>query len=573
MSDTSLVLNIVARDHASGAVFSLREKLGTAAAGISTAVAGALGAGIATSLDMSAASTKMAAQLGVGPAKAAELSKTAAKVYASGWGDSTEQVNEAITSVYRNIGDTSKVKGGIQSVTSDVLALSQTFDQDLSGSTAAVGQMIKTGLAKNAKEAIDILTVGFQAGNNKADDLLDTMNEYGTQFRKLGVSGAQAMGIIHQGLKGGARDADLVADSIKEFSIRAVDGSTTTAQGFKAIGLDARTMATQIGKGGAGANKALDLTLDRLRAIPDPVKRSQAAVMLFGTQAEDLGQALYDIDPSKAVDIIGKVEGATQRMSNTLQNSPSAALERFKRGVTVQLADVSSHFVSFAMANQGVMKPLAGAVGIVAGAVIAVAAAQKVYATYTAISNAVTAITTSETWALNAAWLASPLTWIILGIVALVVALVLIATKTTWLQKGWSVAWGAIKGAIAAVWGWIKSNWPLILSILTGPIGAAVIYVVRHWSQLKSGMVSVIGGTVNWLTGKWDALIGYFRRAPGRVASATRGMFDGIKNAFRSAINFVIGGWNGLRFSIPSIDTHIPGAGSLHDRDLSGFVM
>jgi hypothetical protein len=55
--------------------------------------------------------------------------------------------------------------------------------------------------------------------------------------------------------------------------------------------------------------------LDRLRAIKDPVKQSQAAVQLFGTQAEDLGKALYALDPSKAAAGMNKVAGAARRVN------------------------------------------------------------------------------------------------------------------------------------------------------------------------------------------------------------------------------------------------------------------
>jgi hypothetical protein len=98
---------------------------------------------------------------------------------------------------------------------------------------------MRTGLAKNAQDALNIVTVGFQAGDDKAGDFLDTLNEYGTQFRKLGLDGKEATGLISQGLKAGARDGDLVADALKEFSIRAVDGSKTTKKGFEALGLSA----------------------------------------------------------------------------------------------------------------------------------------------------------------------------------------------------------------------------------------------------------------------------------------------------------------------------------------------
>lgn len=523
-SDTSLVFNLIARDQASGRLAAMKEKFAAASAAIGTGVAAALGIGVAANMDMSAANAKLSAQLGVGPAKAAELSKVSARIYGNAWGDSTETVNSAIKGVYQNIGNTKDAKGGLEGVTTKVLALSQTFDQDLGGTTAAVGQMIKTGLARNADEALDILTRGFQSGANKADDLLDTMNEYGTQFRKFGIDGKMATGLLTQGLKGGARDADLVADAIKEFSIRAIDGSDTTAAGFKAIGLSAGQMAAQIGKGGSSANKALDLTLDKLRGIHDPVKREAAAVALFGTQAEDLGASLYKLDPSSAVQALGKVSGAADKMTKTVGDNPAAAMERFKRQATMKLAEVSGSLISFAMQNQGVFKPLAVVLGLVAGAVVAVTVAQKLYATYTAISGALTAVFTAETWALTAAWLANPMTWVVVGIVALVAAIVVIATKTRWFQRLWSAAWGGIKHVIGSFFSWVKSTWPQLVGIITRPVSSAASNVSRYWNQIKSKTVSVFTSTVNWIRG-----------VPGKIYGAVSGLASGLYNKAHGA--------------------------------------
>jgi hypothetical protein len=540
-SDTSLVFNLVARDRASETVGRMKEKFTTAATAVSAGVAGAFGVGVAASLDMSAASGKLQAQLGIGPAKAAELSKTAAKVYAQNWGESVGEVDDAVKGVYQQIGDVSKVKGGLQGVTTDVMALAQTFDQDLGGTTAAVGQMIKTGLAKDAGQALDILTKGFQSGANKADDLLDTMNEYGTQFRKFGLDGQMATGLLSQGLKGGARDADLVADSIKEFSIRAVDGSTTTAQGFKSLGLNAQAMATQIGKGGKDATAGLDTVLDRLRGVEDPVKRGQIAVKLFGTQAEDLGQALFSLDPSTAVQALGQVSGAADKMAKTVGDNPGAALEKFKRQAQLKLAEISGHFISFATNNQQYVKPLAMGLAAVAGVILAIRAGQIAWTAATTAWTAVTTVATGVQWLYNAAMSANPATLIVLGLLALIAVIVVIATKTTWFQTIWHASWGAITAAAKGTWNWIKRNWPYILGVLTGPIGLAVVYVVKHW----------------------DSVVTFFSRMPGRIGRATRGMFDGIKSAFRSSINWIIGRWNGLAFSIPGVNTHIPGVGSV----------
>jgi len=532
VSDTSLVFNLVAREQVSETLGKVKEKFDAAATGIAAGVAGALGVGVAASMDMSAANAKLAAQLGVGPAEAAKLSKVSADVYAQNWGESTEQVDEAIKGVYNNIGDVSKVKGGLEGVTSKALALASTFDQEVGPTTAAVGQMLKTGLAKNADEAFDVLTRGFQTGANKADDLLDTVNEYGTQWRKFGLDGQTAMGLLSQGLKGGARDADIVADAIKEFSIRAIDGSTTTAQGFKAIGLNAKDMAATIGKGGKGATQALDETLDRLRGIKDPVKQAQIATQLFGTQAEDLGAALYSLDPSSAVQALGKVGGAADKMSKTVSDSPSAALETFKRQATVKLAEVGGTFVGFAMDNKGAFEPLIGILGGVAAAILAVSLAQKVYATYTAIASAVQTIWNAEIWASTAALLANPMTWIVIAIIALVAAIVLIATKTTWFQTIWSTVWGALKTGfdatvkgIAAALDWFKG----LPGMFAGWFKTAKDFAIEKMTELVMWQVTLPLKIWNALSGLGSMLW--------NLAS---GAFQSMKNAaVNKAVSFV----------------------------------
>lgn len=548
-SDTSLVFNLVARDRASAALGTMKEKIATAAAGISAAVAGALGKGVADSLDMGAASDKLAAQLGVGPEKAAELAKTSAKVYADAWGESTTDVNEAIKGIYQQIGDTSAAEGGLQGVTEKVMALSETFDQDLGGVSMAVGQMIKTGLAKNADEAMDILTRGFQSGADKAGDLLDTMNEYGTQFRKFGIDGQMATGLLSQGLKAGARDADLVADSIKEFSIRAIDGSETTKEGFKAIGLNAKQMAADIGKGGPTAAAALDLTLDRLRAMKNPVDQAAAATALFGTQSEDLGKALFALDPSSAVAALGQVGGAADQMAKTVHDNPSAALEQFKRDAQVKLAEVGGRFVQFAMDNKTYMEPLgitlagiAGAILLVQGATMAWTAAQQVW-------KGVQMASTAAQWLWNAAMSANPIGLIIIGVAALIAGFVLLYQKSDTFRAICTVAFGAVWTAIKFVWDWVKGNWPLLLGILTGPVGMAVWAISHYWDEIKSGASAVW----NW------------------IKTAARGIGDAFSNVgsmiwapFKWAFNMVAWGWNNsvgrVGFSVPD---WVPGVGGM----------
>jgi hypothetical protein len=317
----------------------------SATVGIGAGVA--LAGGLVQAMDLSASRGKLQAQLGVTTQESKRIGDVAGKLFANAYGDSMTDVNTAVTAVIQNMDGMRKASSAaLEQTTARAITTGQVLGEDVGRVTASVAQLMRTGLAKNSNEAFDILTRGAQLGGNKAQDLLDTMNEYPTQFRKLGISGQMAMGIISQGMKAGARDSDLVADSLKEFSIRAVDGSKLTTAGFKMIGLNASDMAKKIGAGGKTATAALDLTLDRLRGIKDPVKQSQAAVALFGTQAEDLGAALFKLDPSKAVAALGSVGGAADKAGKAMGETAAARFETFKRTLQTNVVGAIDSVIS-----------------------------------------------------------------------------------------------------------------------------------------------------------------------------------------------------------------------------------
>lgn len=376
----------------SGALGKL--KAGAAVGG--GAIAAGLSMAFANSLEFSAAQAKLDAQMGTGSEASKQAGAVAGQLYAGAYGENLAECGEAV----RQVMQSGAVMAGasneqVQGVTANVMSLAQAFGQDTTGAINAVAQMMRTGLAPDAQSALDVLTVGFQAGNDKAGDLLDTFNEYGTQFRKLGLDGKTAMGMITQGLQAGARDADIVADAIKEFSIRAIDGSQSTAAGFDAIGLSSQKMSAEIQKGGKPAAAALQLTLDKLRGMKDPGERAAAAVNLFGTQAEDLGDALYALNPATAGATagMGQVDGAAQRLNDTLGDTAQSKIESVKRGFEEwsaklvetkgPLGDVAAGVMAFGPQALGVLAPLGsmlaalrmqGAVGALAATKAEVAA-------------------------------------------------------------------------------------------------------------------------------------------------------------------------------------------------------
>lgn len=439
----------------------LREALKAGALAAGVAAGAVIVSGVTDAIEQSKITKTLGAQIGASGKDAARYGKVAGTLYTKGVTENFQQGADAIKSIMQSgIAPPGATNAQLQKIATKVVDVSTVFDQDLGGVTNAVSQMMRTGLAKNSSQALDILTKGFQSGANKADDLLDTMNEYGTQFRKMGLDGKTAVGLMNQAIRAGARDSDVAADAIKEFAIRAVDGSETTAEGFKALGLNADTMAKKFGKGGSSARKALDQTLTRLRGMKDPVEQSAAAVNLFGTQAEDLGDALYAMDPSSAANDLGKVGGAAGRLGKTMRSGPIAEVQRFGRELKQGLADAAKKYAIPALAETlGAMKSAVGWIKSNSDWILPIASGFAAVAlslgTYKAVVSGVAAVTRG--WAaaqllFNAAMNANPIGLIALAVIGLGTALVVAYKKSETFRNIVQGAWEGIKTAASAVW-------------------------------------------------------------------------------------------------------------------------
>jgi hypothetical protein len=126
---------------------------------------------------------------------------------------------------------------------------------------------------------------------------------------------------------------------------------------------------------------------------------------------------------------------------------------------------------------------------------------QKVVLIVIAALIAAIIVLTTVQLAFNAAMLASPITWIILGIVALIAIIVLLATN-----------WDKVKAAGANAWAWIKNAWN----------------TAANW--FNGNVIQPVAGFFGWL---WDSI---------KYGAAQA--WQGLKDGFRAVMNFIIDGIN-----------------------------
>jgi len=282
------------------------------AAGAAAAFLGAkIGESISSQLDVASATAHMQAQLGTMPAETARMGAVAGQVWAKGFTGEMPEVNEGLAAVRRNIGDLGELGAAqMTNLTTKAIAASDVFGQDLTRTTAAVGKILKNDLAPNADAAFDLITTGLQSNANEADDLLDTYIEYSTQFRQLGLDGKTALGIINQGMEAGARNADVVADALKEFAIRG-QGAVTRGAKEQAAAMESAKQAGQslsrAQEGEMRAQKALTNARkdaeDQLRSMSEAIVGAElserGAVISKKRAAEELDRVMKDSESSQ----------------------------------------------------------------------------------------------------------------------------------------------------------------------------------------------------------------------------------------------------------------------------------
>lgn len=307
-------------------------KAGKALGGIATVGATAAGAFavhlVKSGTDYIKTMNDVSAQTGMTGDELKEFGDITREIWKSGGGENLQEVADALT----NIKQASGLAGDeLKKAAESGLMLKDTFEFEINESTRAASALMKN-FEISAEEAYGLIAVGAQNGADKNGDLLDTLNEYSVHYQALGLDADQFVSSLIAGAEEGAFSIDKVGDAVKEFTVRSKDGSDTTLDAFKQIGLDAETMTAAFSMGGDAANAAFFQTVEALNAMEDPFEKNKAGVALFGTMFEDLGEGVLDTLGSMDSASIDAAE-ALKQMEQVKYNDIGYAITQIGRGM------------------------------------------------------------------------------------------------------------------------------------------------------------------------------------------------------------------------------------------------
>ena len=241
----------------------------------------------------------------------------------------------------------------------------------------------------------------------------------------------------------------------------------------------------------------------------------------------------------------------TKAMTKVIQRIGPEKIEKTIEGISQSLSGVADFvigIIDFLSEHQWIAEFLGAFIGILTGISVAI-------------------------WAVNAALAASPITWIILGVSALIAGLVLLVThiedvgnwfastfswvgdiinnianfineKFGWLFEGIGAALEVVGNLFGSIFSWIGQFIGSIVNTISSVFTNA-------WNGIKAG----VQGVWNFITGIFGALANFFGTIFSNAWNAVKNIFstggrifmgivDGITNAFRNIVNAIITGIN-----------------------------
>lgn len=145
-------------------------------------------------------------------------------------------------------------------------------------------------------------------------------------------------------------------------------------------------------------------------------------------------------------------------------------------------------------------------------------------------------------WSFTAALLANPVTWIVIGIVALIAALVLLYNKCEWFHNGVNAIIDFFKEKLGAALEVVTSIFSGIGNVIGSVMGAAKATVSQNLDNMRSAYESHGGGIRGVAAAAIEGVKGIYTAGFSFLDNLTGGKLTEIKNKFVTSVSNIASG-------------------------------
>lgn len=400
-------------------------------------------------------------------------------------GDELETVAEQVIAAGDLFGeklDINKLSSALSAFAIPASETSEVMDE-LFRVSQATGVSINTLADSSAKAAPTLGNMGF--------DIEDVASMVGL-LDKAGLNSTATIAAMGKGMVTLAKDGEAPKDAFTRV-VGEIDNLVKSGDQAAALTEAGKIFGT---KGAPQFLEALQTGAFNLDTLRDSIGATGDTIL--GVQEETAD------GPEKFQIAVNKVKLALQPLASTVFDGVANALD--------YLTPKMESFISWAQENPELIKGIAIALGVLSAAIFVAAAAQ---------------------WAMNSALLASPITWIIVGIGLIIAAIVLLITNWDSVKETLLGAWDAIVNAWGAAWDWIKGFfsgiWDGITEFIAGIPEAISNFLSGAWDTIS-----------NLFTQMWDGLVEFITNIPQMIMDGLGTVWDGLGELWSMA-------WEGIK--------------------------
>jgi len=505
--------------------------------------------------------------------EAKKQGKIVGQVWADGFGESTDEVADAVIKIKQNLRgiDDSQLK----SVTEKALTLSKITGADIQESLRGVNSlMVNFGMSAN--EAFDYMVTGAQRGLNKSGELEDNIAEYGQLWAQNGFSAKEMFSILENGLKSGAYNFDKVNDFVKEFGISLNDGRFQ--ENIGSFSEKTQELFDKYKSGKATVKDVFNSAINDLKGMKNQQEKLTIASTVWSALGEDNAMKVIESlnNTNKAYD---NVAGSADKASKALTNTPAAQFRKAWREVQIDLQPVGDTLLNLGAtilpkisgAIKKIMEPFQkmpttmqavtlGIAGFIASIgpmfMISGMVAGTIGKAITGFRNLQVAMgATSITGGILRgvmASLTSPITLIIAGIAALAAGFIIAYNKSkpfhdfvNNLGKSISNAYGKVKQFVSAITQMFQGNWAGGATLLKkiglsdDQIQAIIIAVTKVqniFKILKGYIQQALSAVGSFVKKQISGLVKFWNENGSTITQATKNVFKVIGVIIKTAL-------------------------------------
>lgn len=446
----------------------------------------------------------------------------------------------------------------LKTASEDFLKFAKINDIDVNSSVQLVSRAMGDAGIKSSEynSVLDKLTVASQKSGIGIDSLTTNLAKYGAPMRALGIDTETSIAMFAGWEKAGVNTEI------------AFSGMKKAISNWGAAGKDS---SVEFGK-----------TLEAIKKAPNIATATSMAIDVFGQKAgPDLADAIKGgrFEIQDYVEALKKSGGAVNSTYDGIisgndeakiaMNSAKVAAAELGGTVLTMLAPILKDLATkareistmFSGLDENTKKTIMTILGIIAVMAPTLLIISKVAGLISAVTGAMAMMKTATMaqtiaqYGLNATLLASPITWIVLGITVLITIIILLWKNCEGFRNFWINLWNSIKEITGTIVNAlvdfftvkIPDAWNSLVSFFKG----IPAWFNNLWTGIKTDAINVWNSIKLFFMTVWHGIVNGVMIIVNPFVKGITNLFDGMKTGLATIFNglkiFFVGIWNAIK--------------------------